>query len=143
MGFQSKTYSLSDEVIEAIEAEKAAGVSPNQFLRRLLGIEKSEMPMKQGPLRSDKGHPAAIQPQPSVREPKPIAGRQKCLHCGDLDALPEGSPVWRTCIPCNRGGHKPWEACPVCARKAHAAKVASESTVCDPDAVDFDPYQPA
>ncbi len=32
MGYQSKTYSLSDEVVEEIERQKAAGVSPDRLL---------------------------------------------------------------------------------------------------------------
>lgn len=36
MAYQSKTYSLSDEVVEAIEAARAQGETPNQLLRRLL-----------------------------------------------------------------------------------------------------------
>lgn len=36
MGYQSKTYSLSDEVVTAIETAKAQGQSPNQLLRRAL-----------------------------------------------------------------------------------------------------------
>lgn len=36
MGYQSKTYSLSDEVVEAIEAAKAKGITPNQLLRSAL-----------------------------------------------------------------------------------------------------------
>lgn len=36
MGFQSKTYSLSDEVVAAIDEAKAKGESPNKFLRRVL-----------------------------------------------------------------------------------------------------------
>lgn len=40
MGYPSKTYSLSDEVVEAIDAARASGLSPNQFLRRALGIDK-------------------------------------------------------------------------------------------------------
>lgn len=39
MGYRSKTYSLSDEVIEAIERAKAGGTSPNQFLRELMGLD--------------------------------------------------------------------------------------------------------
>ena len=38
MGYQSKTYSLSDEVIKAIDAAKAKGVTPNQLLRSALLI---------------------------------------------------------------------------------------------------------
>lgn len=36
MGYQSKTYSLSDEVVAAIEAARAAGETPNQLLQRVL-----------------------------------------------------------------------------------------------------------
>ena len=39
VAYQSKTYSLSDEVIQAIEAAKASGLTPNQFLRRVIGID--------------------------------------------------------------------------------------------------------
>jgi hypothetical protein len=42
MGYQSKTYSLSDEVVEAIDAARAGGLTPNQFLRRALGIEAGD-----------------------------------------------------------------------------------------------------
>lgn len=43
MGYQSKTYSLSDEVVEAIEAARARGETPNQLLRRVL-LRISEEP---------------------------------------------------------------------------------------------------
>lgn len=36
MGYQSKTYSLSDEVVAAIDEAKAKGETPNQLLRRVL-----------------------------------------------------------------------------------------------------------
>ena len=36
MGYQSKTYSLSDEVVAAIEAKRAEGVSPDQYLWSLI-----------------------------------------------------------------------------------------------------------
>lgn len=36
MGYQSKTYSLSDEVVAAIEEARAHGETPNQFLKRML-----------------------------------------------------------------------------------------------------------
>lgn len=41
MGHQSKTYSLSDEVIGVIEMARANGETPNKFLRRVLGIDKN------------------------------------------------------------------------------------------------------
>ena len=41
MGYRSKTYSLSDEVVEAIEAARSRGLTPNKFLRQLLGIGDS------------------------------------------------------------------------------------------------------
>lgn len=39
MAYQSKTYSLSDEVVAAIDAARASGISPNRYLRHLLGID--------------------------------------------------------------------------------------------------------
>lgn len=39
MGFQSKTYSLSDEVVAAIEAARAEGLTPNKYLRYLIGLD--------------------------------------------------------------------------------------------------------
>ena len=39
MPYQSKTYSLSDEVIAAIEAAREQGLTPNRFLRRVLGLD--------------------------------------------------------------------------------------------------------
>jgi hypothetical protein len=36
MPYQSKTYSLSDEVVTAIEAKRAEGVSPDQYLWSLI-----------------------------------------------------------------------------------------------------------
>lgn len=36
MGYQSKTYSLSDEVVQAIEAKRAEGVTPDQYLWSLI-----------------------------------------------------------------------------------------------------------
>jgi hypothetical protein len=43
MPYQSKTYSLSNEVIAAIEAAREQGETPNKFLRRVLGIDKSDI----------------------------------------------------------------------------------------------------
>ena len=40
MKYQSKTYSLSDEVVEAIDAARAEGLTPNRFLRRLLRLDE-------------------------------------------------------------------------------------------------------
>lgn len=39
MAYQSKTYSLSDGVVAAIEAARANGETPNRFLRRVLGLD--------------------------------------------------------------------------------------------------------
>lgn len=36
MAYQSKTYSLSDEVVAAIETAKAQGLSPNRLLKWVL-----------------------------------------------------------------------------------------------------------
>lgn len=40
MGYQSKTWSLSDEVVAVFEQFKAQGVSPNQLLLRIFDIGK-------------------------------------------------------------------------------------------------------
>ena len=40
MAYQSKTYSLSDEVVAIIDDFKARGVSPNQLLMRIFDIGK-------------------------------------------------------------------------------------------------------
>lgn len=42
MAYQSKTYSLSDEVVAAIEDARAQGLSPNKYLRQLLGIDPAK-----------------------------------------------------------------------------------------------------
>lgn len=44
MAYQSKTYSLSDEVVAAIEDARAKGLTPNKFLRRILGIDTEDVP---------------------------------------------------------------------------------------------------
>lgn len=36
MAYQSKTWSLSDEVVEAVEAARLRGETPNQFFKRLI-----------------------------------------------------------------------------------------------------------
>lgn len=43
MGYQSKTYSLSDEVIAAIEAARARGETPSRFLTRMLLTERADV----------------------------------------------------------------------------------------------------
>lgn len=43
MPYQSKTYSLSDEVIAAIEAARAKGLSPNKFLRQVLRLDEASV----------------------------------------------------------------------------------------------------
>lgn len=40
MAYQSKTYSLSDEVVAVFERFKTEGVTPNQLLMRIFGIGK-------------------------------------------------------------------------------------------------------
>ena len=44
MGYQSKTWSLSDEVVAAVErAKDERGESPNQYLKRLLKMERTAL----------------------------------------------------------------------------------------------------
>lgn len=40
MGYQSKTWSLSDEVVAVFDEFKERGVSPNQLLMRVFAIGK-------------------------------------------------------------------------------------------------------
>lgn len=67
MGFQSKTYSLSDEVVAAIEVARARGLTPNKFFLHLLAFEQS-MTTEPEDLRID---------ATARREPLPRAPRQK------------------------------------------------------------------
>ena len=39
MGYQSKTWSLSDEVVQAVEEARRHGLSPNQYFRQLIGLD--------------------------------------------------------------------------------------------------------
>lgn len=39
MAYQSKTYSLSDEVVAAIENARERGLTPNKYLRALIALE--------------------------------------------------------------------------------------------------------
>lgn len=41
MGYQSKTYSLSDEVVKAIDSARERGMTPNKYLLHLLAFEQS------------------------------------------------------------------------------------------------------
>jgi hypothetical protein len=41
MPYQSKTYSLSDEVIAAIEAARKRGLTPNKYLCGLIALSKA------------------------------------------------------------------------------------------------------
>jgi len=38
MGYQSKTYSLHDDVVAAIELAKAGGETPSRYLARLIAL---------------------------------------------------------------------------------------------------------
>lgn len=41
MGYQSKTYSLSDEVVAAIEEARSRGLTPNKYFLHLLAVEQT------------------------------------------------------------------------------------------------------
>lgn len=43
MGYQSKTYSLSDEVVAAIDRARASGETPNRYLQRLIRMEQTAL----------------------------------------------------------------------------------------------------
>lgn len=102
MGYQSKTYSLSDEVVEAIEAARGAGESPNQLLRRILLGDSGAFLEKVT---------AALKDEPKT-EKKPEY-RVMCQHCG-LKFGADG-PKEVLCGACqetgHRGGRHDCEAC--------------------------------
>lgn len=126
MGYQSKTYSLSDEVVEAIESAKAGGTSPNRFLRQLMGLDQNGEEPKR--LVSD-GPPADLIPprgglvgtisvdaeENSATVNVEVDNRPKncrCRHCPERFA----GPRWATICPsCKSGGHTNTPAeCPAC-----------------------------
>lgn len=43
MPYQSKTYSLSDEVVAAIDRARASGETPNRYLQRLIRMEQTAL----------------------------------------------------------------------------------------------------
>lgn len=79
MPYQSKTYSLSDEVVAAIEAAREQGETPNQFLRRLLKLPKRVLHIR-------------LNLKPGEKLPISIV-RNKAYHCDGCDKdIPASSP---------------------------------------------------
>lgn len=79
MGYQSKTYSLSDEVVEAIEGKKAAGTSPDRFLWSL--IFKQKKPSKREQVAE------------ALRASDPMADERPEIAYGAHEELPSGGSV--------------------------------------------------
>ena len=112
MGYQSKTYSLSDEVVDAIESAKSGGVSPNRFLRELMGLDSHKdgggisaavsVARHIADLETGRASIDAVAPVPAENA-APAPFNPKCLHCGDnFGAWNRGATV---CPDCKRGGH--------------------------------------
>lgn len=57
MAYQSKTYSLSDEVVAAIELARQGGLSPNQLLRRALLTADGKLAQRLQPKTPKNGKP--------------------------------------------------------------------------------------
>jgi hypothetical protein len=95
MGYQSKTYSLSDEVVERLESEKALGRSPNQFLLTLIALYDahgdSGCYVVQPPKNPDPLRRAAFKELPdSTTRPRPhtvhsgVRPVPNCKQCEDM-----------------------------------------------------------
>ena len=108
MGYQSKTYSLSDEVVDAIERAKAGGTSPNKFLRSLIGLDDEVA----GNGASNEGAKSAMAPVSTLKV-EGIPGIQvgaadlpknaTCGHCGRRFAGTKGASL---CPGCSQDGHR-------------------------------------
>ena len=111
MGYQSKTYSLSDEVVDAIESAKAGGTSPNKFLRQLMGLEDGSTSSVMYSTGNISG-PSVNSSTLTSTNPAEIPGIQvgagdlpknaKCLHCPKKFAGAKGASI---CPECRDDGH--------------------------------------
>jgi len=114
MGYQSKTYSLSDEVVAVIEGEKAKGVTPNRLLMAALkvGDIDGEAHRAVAQLEVD-DHVKKIDEQ--MRRPE---GKFpcRCVHSGCKGASFKGFTKYANlCSECRESGHRSNPAeCPEC-----------------------------
>jgi hypothetical protein len=156
MAYQSKTYSLSDEVVAVIEAAKAGGTSPNKLLRRVLGIdEDGEGKVSQAgsarhhtdycamPLDHE-GQCAAVVtriavPQSNYRE----RGLLPCRHCGEYGKIHPRAGAWRACTSCQSSGHLNISDCRRCREIERTKKKAASPTGVEDESVDYDWKDPA
>ena len=90
MGYQSKTYSLSDEVVAVIEEQKTSGISPDKFLWSLIFRRK----------KPSKREQAVAQ----LRASDPMAAERPDVEYGS-DELPSGGSVMLDAVapPIGRG----------------------------------------
>lgn len=106
MGYQSKTYSLSDDVVAAIERAKVGGTSPNKFLRQLMGLDGNGAEEVPVPVvaRVDPASIPGVSRGVPVQAPPVSTVRVMCQHCGakfDAESRRE-----TTCESCSEKGHK-------------------------------------
>jgi hypothetical protein len=121
VGYQSKTYSLSDEVVDAIERAKAGGTTPNRFLRELMGLNGGESVAGE----AEQAHVSAVpagaptgkydpSTVPGVTKgvPPPSGIPTRCEHCGVK--FESESRRNRRCPGCEEAGHAPSRDCEEC-----------------------------
>lgn len=123
MGYQSKTYSLSDEVVAAIDEARAGGLTPNQFLRRVLGIELGSPLAAPTPVPIPTGMSKLpdYEIPPAYTDPREIPGVSvgppkrettggypcRCIHSGCRGSRFTGTSKFQNLCPeCAEGGHK-------------------------------------
>lgn len=103
MGYQSKTYSLSDEVIDAIESAKAGGTSPNKFLRELMGLDGESEPRVSSPVVANSAQIAGVERGVVAQGAVEFPFHPKCDHCGENFGAYNRS--LRTCSGCKAANH--------------------------------------
>lgn len=102
MGYQSKTYSLSDEVVAVIEGARAAGLTPNQFLRRTFGIEEgAAVPEVSSDPRQVPGVSVGL-----PEKTESVGFHCRCIHSGCGGRKFTGATRYATlCDECREQGH--------------------------------------
>lgn len=132
MGYQSKTYSLSDEAVELLEGLKRAHGSVNKGLLAALsgGTEVREYVTP----RSLTPDNVAVRAQVSVET---VSEMRPCQHCGQADKLSKMAQVTRPCSDCYRDGHINSGDCRRCGELAHAMEMERKSTACDTSNIEY------
>ena len=146
MGYQSKTYSLSDEVVGWLEELRSDYGSINKGLLAIMAVNEN---VERGVSRAtlDRIDATAKREPLPVADPRTIPGvsvgaplNAYCIHCQTKFAGAKGAS---TCIPCGRDGHVTAGNCRRCAEIARASKLAASPTGVDDPGIDYDWKDPA